>query len=73
MNREEALKELMDSGITYNVSEICNHQAEDFHKMIDKIYDGIDKEFESLFNAIKYTQDKELIVTLIKQMQKVLK
>ena len=42
-------------------------------RIIDEVYEKIDEDFEKLFDVIEYTQDKESIVILIKQMHNLYK
>ncbi len=57
-------KERFDNfGKTFTLDEA----RKDVHILIDDIYKDIDINFEKLFDVIKYTENKELIITLIKQ------
>ncbi len=63
MKRYKA-KERFDSfGKTFTLDEA----REDVHILIDDIYKDIDNNFEKLFDVIKYTENKELIITRIRQ------
>ena len=65
MTYENAKKEMLQE------DQSCGRNV--FVPFVNKIYNDIDEEFEKLLNVVKYTKDKELIVTLIKQTQKVFK